>query len=212
MNKQPVVAELGRPETPAETAERKAASSAAYRSSQTARHLIAALIATLAIVVVIVFLVPRGTPTAPEPPNVQERAAAAERSLERPVLAPTTPDGWRVNSVKLTQAPVSWTVIYAPNAENDDSGFLTLSQVFDGTDAWVAQHIPGASPSGTVTAAGREWTEYSVREGAQSKNITYAISTTVGDDLIVLYGSATNDVTQQFASTMTAQLEALQEG
>lgn len=211
MNKR-VVAELGRPETAEETAARKAESSAAYRSSQTARHLIAALIATLAIVVVIVFLVPRGTPATPEPPNVQERAAAAERSLERPVLAPTTPEGWRVNSVKLTQAPAAWKVIYAPNQENDAAGFLTLSQVFDGTDAWVAQNIPGATPSGTITIDGREWTEYSIREGAQSKNVTYAIGTKVGDDWVVLYGSATSDVTQQFASTMTAQLQSLQEG
>ena len=43
MAKQPrVVAELGRPETPDETAARKAASSAAYRSSKTVRNLVVA--------------------------------------------------------------------------------------------------------------------------------------------------------------------------
>ena len=45
MAKQPrVVAELGRPETPDETAARKAASSAAYRSSKTVRNLVVALL------------------------------------------------------------------------------------------------------------------------------------------------------------------------
>ena len=63
MNKPaPIVAELGRPETSEETAARKAASSKAYRSSQTVRSLVAALIVTLAIVAVIVLAVPRGEP------------------------------------------------------------------------------------------------------------------------------------------------------
>ena len=54
-----VVAELGRPETPSETAARKAESSRVYRSSQTFRNLIAALLASVAVVLVIAFAVPR---------------------------------------------------------------------------------------------------------------------------------------------------------
>ncbi|HYP73058.1 MAG TPA: DUF4245 domain-containing protein, partial [Microbacterium sp.] len=56
-----VVAELGRPETPQETADRKAASSAAYRSSKTFRNLIAALLITVAVVAVVYLGVPRGS-------------------------------------------------------------------------------------------------------------------------------------------------------
>jgi hypothetical protein len=46
MSAQRVVAELGRPETPEETAARKAESSRVYRSSQNFRNLIAARAST----------------------------------------------------------------------------------------------------------------------------------------------------------------------
>lgn len=207
-----VVAELGRPETPAETAARKAESSRIYRSSQTTRNLIAALIVTLAIVVVMVIMVPRGTPAQAPAINVAERAATAESSLGRTVLAPPTPTGWRVNLVELQAAPQSWRVVYAPNEESDDSGFLTMSQVFDGTNAWTAQNIVGASETGTVTVDGIEWTEYSVRKSDQSRNITYALGTQIGPDWVVLYGSATKDVTKQFASSLSDEILSLQEG
>ena len=45
-----IVAELGRPETPDETAARKAESSRVHRESQNTRNLVAALIVTIAIV------------------------------------------------------------------------------------------------------------------------------------------------------------------
>ena len=62
-----VVAELGRPETAQETADRKAEFSRTYRASQNTRNLIAALLVTLAVVVVIVFAVPRGSLPEREP-------------------------------------------------------------------------------------------------------------------------------------------------
>ena len=63
MSKQPpIVAELGRPETPEETAARKAEFSKTYRAGQSFRNLIAALIITLAVVAVVIFGVPRGEP------------------------------------------------------------------------------------------------------------------------------------------------------
>ena len=72
MSKQPpIIAELGRPETPDETAARKAASSKAYRSSQTVRNLVAALAVTLAVVAVIIFAVPRGEPVERAPLDVR---------------------------------------------------------------------------------------------------------------------------------------------
>jgi hypothetical protein len=54
-----VVAELGRPETPDETAARKAENSRAHRANQTTRNLLLALLASLAIVLFIVLVVVR---------------------------------------------------------------------------------------------------------------------------------------------------------
>ena len=53
------VAELGRPETPEETAARKAENSRKHRQRQTLKNLVLALAASLGVVFIIVLLVPR---------------------------------------------------------------------------------------------------------------------------------------------------------
>ena len=58
----PIVAELGRPETPEETANRKAERSRLHRSNQTALNLVAALIVCLVVVLLIVLVVVRPDP------------------------------------------------------------------------------------------------------------------------------------------------------
>jgi hypothetical protein len=64
-NRQPrIVAELGRPETPEETAARKAENSRKHRENQTLRNLVFALLSSLAVVLVLVLVVggPAGAP------------------------------------------------------------------------------------------------------------------------------------------------------
>ena len=75
-----IAAHLGRPETPAEEAARKAENSKNYRQSQSFRNLIIALVASLAIVAVVYFIVPRG--------EVAERPAARRRRHRAPGRRP----------------------------------------------------------------------------------------------------------------------------
>ncbi len=96
-----VVAELGRPETPSETASRKAESSRIYRSSQTFRNLIAALLVTLAVVAVVVLGVPRGDVAAPPDIDVAEVATGLGEVYGRTVISPDVPEDWRVNAAKM---------------------------------------------------------------------------------------------------------------
>jgi hypothetical protein len=56
-----VVAELGRPETPEETAARKAENSRKHRAKQTINNLVLSLLVSLGLVLVIFLMVPRGT-------------------------------------------------------------------------------------------------------------------------------------------------------
>ncbi len=78
-----VVAELGRPETPEETAERKAENSRNHRNRQTVNNLVLSLIATVAVVALIVLFVPRGqTPSAPVR-RLQEHRRAGEGGRAR---------------------------------------------------------------------------------------------------------------------------------
>jgi hypothetical protein len=110
----PIVAELGRPETPEETAARKAASSKAYRSSQTMRSLVAALLVTLAVVLVIVFAVPRGEPTTAKVIDVAGIAADVESTMDSPVIVPEADEFWPVNI-----GGVEWDV-FKPGSANSN--------------------------------------------------------------------------------------------
>lgn len=205
-----VVAELGRPETAEETAARKAESSRVYRSSQTLRGLIAAIIATFLVLAVVVLIVPRGDIAPRTEPDVAAIASAASTDTQHQVLTPTTPKDWRVNAARLEQgAKTEWNVIYAPNAESQDRGFLTVAQAFNSTDAFAAQTVTGAKPGAEIEIDGLPWTEFTVSDPSRSQNVSYALGTQAGGDYVLLYGDTSPKVTQAFASSLSEQLREL---
>lgn len=207
----PIVAELGRPETPQETADRKAESSRIYRSSQSFRNLIAALIVTIGVVIVIVIAVPRGEPVAQPPIDLAGIAQNAETSLDRPVVVPDPPKDWRVTAADVTGGAVTvWNVTLAPTAD-DERGFLKIGQAADADKAWAATPLRGAQPTGIVDVDGVEWDVYKIASPEASGNISYALGTQAGTDYVLLYGSRSADDTAAFAKTLVPQIEKLRE-
>lgn len=204
-----VVAELGRPETPDETAARKAESSRIYRSSQTFRNLVAALIATLAVVAVIIFAVPRGTPPESEPIDV---AAVAERlavAQDRTLVVADVPADWRVNLAAIEGDAVrAWTVVYVPGGA---AGFLRVAQGFDADPAWATRVLRGASVAETVTIEGVAWERWSIPDSSRAGNVSAAIGTAAGADTILVYGTADDEDLETVAAALADQIRALQE-
>lgn len=212
MNKPaPIVAELGRPETPEETAARKAASSKAYRSSQTMRSLIAALLVTVAVVAVIIFAVPRGEPTNAKKIDLVGIAANVESTMGSPVIVPDLGDFWRVNAAGLTSgATVVWDVTLAP-ADEDERGYIRLAQAFDADSGWAPQRLNGIAPTDTVRIDGLDWDVYQPGGAGAEQNITYAIGTQAGDDYVLLYGARSAASTADLAESLVPQIRALSE-
>lgn len=199
-----VVAELGRPETPQETADRKAASSAAYRSSQTFRHLIAALLVTLGVLAVIYLAVPRGSFDEPTPVDVPAAAASASASLGHTLLVPVVPGDWRANDARVVGS--MWRVVYAPQ-----SGFVNVAQGIGADDDWASQTVGGFAPSGTVTIEGIVWDEYVIPDAARTDSISYALSTDAGSDTVLVYGATDAETAAVAASGLADQIRALRE-
>lgn len=212
MSKQaPIVAELGRPETPDETAARKAASSKAYRGSQTFRNLIAALLVTVGVVAVIIFAVPRGEPVAPEKIDVAGIAAGVESTMESPVIVPELDGFWRVNAAELQSgATVVWEVTLAP-AGQDERGFVKFAQAFDADSSWAPQRLNGIAPTDEVRIGGLDWDVFELGDAGSTANVTYAIGTQAGDDYVLLYGSRSADSTAELAESLVPQIRALSE-
>ena len=212
MSKQPpIVAELGRPETPDETAARKAASSKAYRGSQTVRNLVAALLVTVAVVAVIIFAVPRGEPVKAEEIDVAGIAAGVESTMESPAIVPELDDFWRVNAAELQSgATVVWEITLAPAAD-DERGFIKVAQAFDADSSWAPQRLNGNAPTDEVRIGGLDWDVYNLGDAGVNANVSYAIGTQAGDDYVLLYGSRSAASTADLAESLVPQIRALSE-
>ena len=205
-----IVAELGRPENPDETAARKAESSRRYRSSKTFRNLIAALLATVGVVLVLIAAVPRGEPAPRPQPDVPALAAELSDDLGRPALSPALPDGWRVNQA-MTEGQggtEAWTMVYVRSGE---SGFVRVAQGLDPGEEWVAQVLGGARSTETVEIDGIEWNVYRPSDPERAGNVTYALSTPAGPDQVLIYGDASPETTAIAAASVTAQVRELRE-
>lgn len=204
-----IVAELGRPETPDETAARKAEASRVYRASQNTRNLIAALLVTLAVVAVIIFAVPRGEPPQPEPIDVASVAQSIESAEGRTVLVPEVPESWLVNRASIEgDATRAWTIVYVPD---ESAGFLRIAQGFDADPAWSTRVLSGAAVDGSVTIDGVEWQTYNIPDPSRAGNISAALSTQAGADTVLVYGSADQETLETAAASVADQILALRE-
>lgn len=212
-----VVAELGRPETPQETADRKAENSRLYRSRKTVNNLVLSLLATVGLVIVIVLAVPRGE--APDRPTVDyaQLAGQAQPDISVPLLTPELGDDWGSNyaDVRTASSPVvgtpdirSWNVgLISPDDE-----FVGLVQGVDANDTWLSAELDEARPTGTVTIDGVEWIEYAKGSGTDTGNVQYALSTVAGRSTIAIFGTASPeqvlDVARSVRPGITANLDA----
>lgn len=206
----PIVAELGRPETPEETAARKAEFSRNYRASQNFRNLIAALLITLAVVAVVIFAVPRGERASETKVDVAAVAADVETTMGSPAIVPKLDDFWRVNAAELQGgATVVWNITVAPAAE-DERGFIRIAQAFDDDSSWAPQMLNGTAATDTTRIGGLEWDVYSLGRDTDD-NVSYAIGTQAGDDYILLYGSRSADSTAELAESLVPQINDIAE-
>ncbi|GAA3594198.1 hypothetical protein GCM10022198_17500 [Klugiella xanthotipulae] len=186
-----VVAELGRPETAAETAARKAENSRLYRSRKTINNLVLSLLACLAAVVIIVLAVPRGNYTAERDVDYVQVAADSQPSIEQTLIVPELPDGWKANIAELRHSSAddvtSWYVGWVTPEEN----FAALSQGFNANENWVATQLERSLATGTEQIGGFTWTVYDHRDSRDDTgNVDYALTTVAQDSSYVVYGTA----------------------
>jgi hypothetical protein len=202
----PIVAELGRPETPQETAARKAESSRRHRGNQTALNLAAALVVSLVVVLITVLVVVRPDPGPAEPIDFAAIAAQAQPTVDAPLVVPELPKGWYSNSAKLeTSAGVtSWYIGLITPGEQ----FIGLRQGIDADDTWLAVELGSARATGAVTIGGVNWDLYDNRDARGDQgNLAYAMTTMQAESTLVLYGTATDSEFETLADSVSARLK-----
>jgi len=135
----PIVAELGRAETPGETAARKAATSAERRTGMNALNLVIAVMASLGVALLLVMVVVR--PDAQPQYNyaIDDYAAVTARAAEQRgvgYVAPDVPETWFVNKAEFRADPgvESWQLVFITG----DQHRLELIQTTEANSTWVA--------------------------------------------------------------------------
>lgn len=184
-----VVAELGRPETPQETAERKGRDRVLRRQRQNFRNLIASLAVCVGAVIVVIALVPRGDGVTQ--PAIDVRAVAAQYgdTAGQPLVAPKVPSGWRSNAAELRGSgdSASWYVGYVIGGAD----YAGITEGLPGDAALLDSTLKGARSTGTTTIGGLPWRVYDQRDlGADAGNVAYGLATRIGSVEIAVYGTA----------------------
>jgi hypothetical protein len=195
-----VVAELGRPETAQETADRKAAASAKRRSNQTVLNLVIATVASLAIVAFLVSVVVRPEPPAVEPIDFAGIAAETGETVVVPVLPP----GWSANDARFGnshEVPTWYVGFITPGTQ-----FIALEQGLDANPSWLEATLDGATATTTARVDELTWTVYDQREAKDPGNFAYSMSTEVDGTTIVLHGTAVTEEFRVLAASIAAEV------
>lgn len=181
------VAGLGRPETPQETADRKAAQSRLHRANQTVRNLVWSLVATLVVVLLLVLVVVRPDPVPIDPIDYREVASQTVAPDGETVIVPNLPEGWTANAATLRTSDQveTWYIGFiTPRGQ-----FIGFEQGFDANDTWRANHLADeTSEPEPVDVDGRRWTQTLGLE--DPGNYARVWTTDVDDDTVILYGTA----------------------
>ena len=200
-----IVAELGRPETPEETAARKAENSRRHRANQTLLNLIVATLASLAIVLFLVVVVVRPAPEQTAAIDYATIAAEAQGGSSEPLVVPALPQGWTANAARFDRRSevLTWYIGFVtPRSE-----FIAFNQGIDANTTWQAAVLDGSEATGETTIGGIRWTVYDHRAADDPGNHAYALSGTVGASTFVLHGTAPDAEFEALATTIAAEVD-----
>ncbi|MFD1714320.1 DUF4245 domain-containing protein [Amnibacterium flavum] len=203
-----VVAELGRPETPEETAARKAQNSRNHRDRQTTRNLLYALIACLGLVALIVLIVPRSDTSIVPPVDYRAIAADAQPSLEATIIVPDVPADWVSNAAELRTGATDGVITWYIGFVTPSNDFVGMKQGLKANPSWLSTELKGSNATGTTDIDGLEWTVYDYREANDRGNLEYSLATTVDDTFFLVYGTADQTDAETLAAAITTQIGA----
>jgi hypothetical protein len=178
----------------------KAANSRAHRAAQTVRNLIWALVATLAVVLFLVFVVVRPDPGPRAAVDYSAIAAEAQGGLDTDIAAPVLPTGWEANEAQLRT--VGDIRVWYIGFITPEQQFIALNQGIDANPTWVDNLLESAQPTGSRVIGDLSWTVYDHRDGDDPGNLAYALVVEREESTFVLYGTASDSEFETLATAM----------
>jgi len=203
-----IVAELGRPETPEETAARKAENTRTYRARKTVNNLVLSLLVTVATVVVLVMIVPRSDTPIDRTVDYRAVVSQVQPGVEEPLADPRLPDGWRANAATWRSGGSDKVASWYIGLLTPGDAYIGLSQGIDANPSWVSEQLQGAPAAETVTIDGIQWDVYrNTAPEDERGNFDYALVTTAGTSTFLLVGTAPEAEFTVLAGALTDTIE-----
>ena len=203
-----VSADLGRPETPEETAARKAEQSRLYRARKTINNLVYSLLVTVGLAVGIYLMVPHPNANPNWVIDYVKVGTQIQQTTGESLDIPTLPATWRANQAKISGGGASGPVVWRVGFITPTDQFISYRQAMKADKSWVALILKDVRKTGTRTIGGLVWQEFDNRSAEGAGNLAYALVTVAGGDTYVLNGTAPTD---QFTELATAVAKGLPE-
>lgn len=202
-----IVAELGRPETPEETRARKERDSRLYRQRKTVNNLVLSLLVSLGVVLVMVLAVPRGDYDSMRTVDAADIAAKAQPSAGFSLAVPTVPDDWRATQAEIRSNTIEGVKFWYIGYLTPTDDFAAFKQAVSANETWLAEQLENKSATGVETRFGLDWTVYDhLGDSADNTNVRYALTTEIGEQTLIVYGTANPDDIWMLAEGITEQI------
>lgn len=209
-----VVAELGRPETPEETAARKAENSRKHRQRQTVKNLVLALGASLGVMLVIVLIVPRSNTPIDRDVDVAAVAEQAAPAFDVELAVPELPEGWRANAAEVRNSKADQVTAWYVGYLTPGDEYIGMYQASGANPSWVSTQLARTLPTGTAAVDGVEWTVYDNRasDSEELGNAEYGLVAEAGGTTFVLLGTASPEEFAELAAALAPAVQGAAQG
>lgn len=204
-----IVAELGRPETPSETAARKAEGSRLYKERKTVNNLVFSLLVTVGLVAVIYLMVPRAEGNFPDR-SVDVAQIAEQSGADRGLAVPNVPDTWKAKQATLVniEGVRVWQVHYT--TENEAYASVVQAYRTDGepvSHEWITEKLESLTSNGSEQLGGISWDVYDYPERKpDSVNVRFALEGTINGDTVLVYGTDDSGVIRVLGTQVAESL------
>ena len=191
------------------------AAARARRARQTVNNLIYSLLATGALVLIMVLITPRPTENLVKPVDYQSVASQVAETSGYPVLAPgLMGHGWYSNSARWNSKTADGVDNWYVGFVGPNNQYLGITQGYATNPTWVVLQLKGDLPSGATTIGGLHWTIWqSTEKNNPPKTRDYALVTDLksGDrtDQVLIYGTAGKAEFKKFATLVSQRLKVL---
>jgi len=175
------------------------------RANQTVRNLILSMLATLAVVLLIVLGVPRDDTNRIASVDYLQIAQEAQPTQSESILAPAIPDDWWSNSARLeTSFGVDTWYVGFVTSENQ---YIGLSQAFETNPSWEALTLQGNWLQAEVELDGKTWEIWpTLSPSSPPGTKEYAMLHRFGNSAVVIYGTATEEDFEYLAKQIGTEL------